>query len=265
MQAVVKMKDGSKYTVKGLLADGDSNTKLAKSNKANKGFLTAGLSLSPARESGYEMCASRSPGCTQACLFTAGMGRFDNVKRGRIAKTRLYHQDRSTFMAMLYADLHKYSRKANKQGKRLAVRLNVVSDVMWEQSHKNIFVDFPHVQFYDYTKHIRRALTYSVSRKTGDSSFPANYHLTFSRSETNDSDVSFLIEQRLPINIAVVFDSKVLPAQWKGRKVINGDETDLRFLDEPYTIVGLYAKGQWKKDTSGFIVHSVSLGIINRS
>ena len=55
------------------------------------------------------------------------------------------------------------------------------------------------------------------------------------------------------MNVAVVF-RKELPATYLGRKVINGDETDLRFLDEKNVIVGLKAKGKAKKDTSGFVV-----------
>ena len=35
---------------------------------------------------------------------------------------------------------------------------------------------------------------------------------------------------------------KPLPSQYKGFKVINGDETDLRFLDENNVIVGLKYK-----------------------
>ena len=55
------------------------------------------------------------------------------------------------------------------------------------------------------------------------------------------------------MNVAVVF-RKELPATYLGRKVINGDETDLRFLDEKNVIVGLKAKGKAKKDMSGFVV-----------
>jgi hypothetical protein len=35
--------------------------------------------------------------------------------------------------------------------------------------------------------------------------------------------------------------------------VFNGDESDLRFLDPRGVVVGLYAKGKAKKDTSGFV------------
>jgi len=41
--------------------------------------------------------------------------------------------------------------------------------------------------------------------------------------------------------------------------VIDGTETDLRFLDEQGVIVGLLAKGKAKKDISGFVVDVVQL------
>jgi hypothetical protein len=265
MMVAVSMLDGSTYNVKELLANGDTNAKLTKSNASGNGYLTVGLSLSPANESGYETCASRSAGCTKACLFTAGRGQCNSVKTARIAKTRLFFQERDLFLKMLFSELRKWEKKAFKQGSLLACRLNIVSDIMWENICPALFTGFPTVQFYDYTKHMRRALSYSVSRKTGDNSFPANYHLTFSRSESNLSDVNFLIENDCPINIAVVFDTKILPSHYIGREVINGDETDLRFLDKEGTIVGLYAKGRGRKDTSGFVVPTslVSLKMVS--
>jgi hypothetical protein len=51
-----------------------------------------------------------------------------------------------------------------------------------------------------------------------------------------------------------VFSTKVLPTVYLGRPVFNGDESDLRFLDPKGVVVGLYAKGKAKKDTSGFVV-----------
>jgi hypothetical protein len=35
--------------------------------------------------------------------------------------------------------------------------------------------------------------------------------------------------------------------------VFNGDESDLRFLDPKGSVIGLYAKGKAKKDTTGFV------------
>ena len=54
------------------------------------------------------------------------------------------------------------------------------------------------------------------------------------------------------MNYAVVFKSKTLPMYYAGYAVINGDESDLRFLDEKGVVVGLKAKGRAKKSDSGF-------------
>ena len=45
-----------------------------------------------------------------------------------------------------------------------------------------------------------------------------------------------------------------VPESFRGFQVVNGDETDLRFLDKPGTIIGLKAKRQGKKDNSGFVI-----------
>jgi hypothetical protein len=58
-------------------------------------------------------------------------------------------------------------------------------------------------------------------------------------------------------NVAVVF-SDALPIDWNGYKVINGDDTDLRYFDPVNVVIGLKAKGQAKKDKSGFVVNSKS-------
>ena len=59
--------------------------------------------------------------------------------------------------------------------------------------------------------------------------------------------------------------SEPLPAFWHGRRVISGDESDLRFLDGPRgapntregIVIGLYAKGRAKKDCTGFVVRDL--------
>jgi hypothetical protein len=258
----VKLPDGSTYIVKELLGDGDSNVKLTKSDKANVGYLTVGLSLAPAKLSGYEMCASRSPGCTQACLNYAGMGQIKSVQKARIAKTILFMEDRATFMGMLYAEIGKHIKRANKQEKKLAIRLNMLSDVVWEKIDREMFNTFSDVQFYDYTKHAKRMAAFELSRVHMDSAFfPLNYHLTFSRSETNLKEATAVYTYKYA-NVAVVFDSKALPERYAGREVINGDETDLRFLDKPRVIIGLYTKGKkGREDNSGFVVQ---LGLLKR-
>ena len=85
--------------------------------------------------------------------------------------------------------------------------------------------------------------------------FPSNYHLTFSRSETNDKVCQMVLEMQG--NVAVVFRNQ-LPKTWKGFEVVNGDETDLRFLDKKGVVVGLIEKGMAKKDATGFVQEGIS-------
>ena len=94
----------------------------------------------------------------------------------------------------------------------------------------------------DYTKNIHQAIKALEI---------PNYHVTFSRSETNEVDC--LKALSVGINVAVVFRNK-LPKTWNGFDVIDGDETDARFLDRSGVVVGLTAKGKGKKDKTGFVV-----------
>jgi hypothetical protein len=120
--------------------------------------------------------------------------------------------------------------------------LNVLSDLPWHN-----LVDMnkhSDVMFYDYTPNPKRMIQFL------NGELPKNYHLTFSRKEDNQQFVELIVS--MGGNVAVVFDE--LPQTYLGKKVINGDETDLRFLDEKGVIVGLKAKGDGKKDESGFVV-----------
>lgn len=222
------------------------NTKTIKGEK--KGFRTFILHLAPSDLSGYNVCPMASTGCRLACLNTAGRGKFDMTQNARIRKTRQFFEDRETFMSELVKDIQSAIRNAERDNLIPVFRLNGTSDIRWENvpvgGYDNIMKMFPDYQFYDYTKIENRRM------------LPANYHLTFSRSEENDKAVSRLIDNTLT-NIAVVFSTKKgadLPRTYKGRVVVDGDETDLRFLDPSDVIVGLRGKGDAKKDTSNFVV-----------
>jgi hypothetical protein len=57
------------------------------------------------------------------------------------------------------------------------------------------------------------------------------------------------------MRMAVVFRSKeIIPETFLGKQVINGDDTDLRPLEPQGVIISLFAKGDAKKDKSGFVV-----------
>ena len=151
-----------------------ANYKTVKGEKL--GYLTGILYLAPAKISGYEVCPRRSAGCTEACLYTAGMGKFSNVQQARIKKTKQFFEDRDNFLMQLRKDITALVRKAKKTNMTPAVRLNGTSDIEWTRF--GIMEEFPDVQFYDYTKVLNRL----------KQPIPKNYHITFSKSEDNEMD-----------------------------------------------------------------------------
>lgn len=218
-----------------------NNAKTIKGEK--KGILTGILYLAPASISGWEVCPKRSDGCTKACLYTAGHGAFTTVQTARINRTKMFFEKRDMFMDLLNKDINSLVKKAKKLSYLPTIRLNGTSDIEWTRF--GIMEKFPDIRFYDYTKVANRF----------DKEIPENYHLTFSRNESNDDEVELLLTKN--VNIAVVFDTKkedALPLEWKNRKVIDGDIDDVRWLDEKGVIVGLRAKGKGKKDNSGFVI-----------
>jgi len=219
----------------------DNNAKTVKGQK--KGYKTAILYLAPSTQSGFNVCPQASLGCKKACLYTAGHGAFNNVQQGRINKTRWYIQERNTFMAQLRKEISNHIKNCSNKGFIPCIRLNGTSDISFENT--GIFEEFPNVQFYDYTKIYKRALKYVNGQ------YPSNYHLTYSLNEDN-KELAFDILFKGG-NISAVF-RKDLPETYKGYKVINADETDLRFTDDNNVICGLVAKGQAKKDYSGFVL-----------
>ena len=226
------------------------NPKLAKGE--TKGYLSFVLHLAPATLSGKEVCPKRTEGCTAACLNTAGRGGIfkkgettNKIQQARIRRTKMFFEQRVSFFNLLTKEIQAAISMAKKQGLTPVFRLNGTSDLSWEkydvnETGLNIFQIFPEVQFYDYTKVYGRKVSHIN-----------NYHLTFSKADGNEMDARIAAQQGM--NVAVVF-RKELPETYFGRKVINGDETDLRFLDEKGVIVGLKAKGKAKNDQTGFVV-----------
>lgn len=226
---------------------GTSNYKTIKGEKL--GYLTFIMHLAPASLSGHNVCPMASPGCKAACLNTAGRGKMGTVQEARIRKTVSFFDDRGMFMNQLILDIEAGIRKADREDMIPVFRLNGTSDIRWETvevaGHRNIMEMFPEVTFYDYTKLPNRR------------NVPANYYLTFSRSETNENDIGEAICNGM--NVAVVFDTPkgdALPKVWRNLEVVDGDENDLRFLDPCGSVVGLRAKGDGKKDSSGFVVEA---------
>jgi hypothetical protein len=229
--------------VKNLLSKGSTNIKTAKND-----LETFILYMAPADQvTGLNLCPFASDGCKASCLYSAGRGKFSNVQESRINKSKFWGFDRANFYIQLANELLQIHDKAIKQGKEIAVRLNGTSDIdhlyLLERYSGIDFLDnfYSNLLFYDYTKNPNHISRYKNTR----------YKITFSRSETNEAEAKKILQ--LGGNVAVVFQDQ-LPEFYLGYPVINGDLTDLRYFDPINVVVGLKAKGDAKKDKSGFVV-----------
>ena len=227
----------------------NSNPKIDKSNKVSNKYWSCIMHLRPisTKICPYQDIAK----CKDACLNTAGLGGvYPSIQKARQKKTDLFLNDRDEFMRVLVKDINTFIRACKRKDKRPAIRLNGTSDIQWEyieiDGYENIFAMFPEVQFYDYTKIPTRKIDHIP-----------NYHLTWSYSEANDKYAKMF--DKVPNNKAVVFKNKILPSMFKGLKVIDGDTHDMRFLDEPNSVVGLKAKGKARQDKSGFVINVIQL------
>ena len=183
------------------------------------------------------VCSHASKGCAESCLVGSGFGgMYTSVMQGRMKRTEFFLSDRINFLNQIKDEIEKAIKK-HKDEAIVTIRLNGTSDLSYENfkvfDGKNIFELFPNIQFYDYTKNWTRF----------NKPLPANYHLTFSRSETNHDKAMELL--RRGVNVAIVFDK--LPKTYEGFEVINADENDLRFLDKKGVICGLKYKRMTEK------------------
>ena len=233
--------------VKNLLSKGNSNSKTAKNSI--KTFI---LYLAPhnLNNKGLTLCKDASKGCIASCLYSAGRGKFSNVQSSRINKANYFVTDKKVFLTQLLKEIKREIKKASDKDEKIAFRLNGTSDIDFLYLlNKNLDFDiellnYDKVYFYDYTKSIARAKRYKDFR---------NYTLTFSKSETNDKEVKEALN--LGINVAAVFKDN-LPQKYKGIKVIDGDLSDLEMIKHKNIILGLKAKGDAKKDITGFVINN---------
>ena len=245
----MKMNDlpRTKFIRKNLLTVG-ADSKTVKGEKF--GFLTGIQYLSPFDISGVNLCPfASSAKCHEGCLNTAGRGAMNCIQIARLKKTMYYLENRTYFFDNLCLDIEAVIRKSERENLTPVIRLNGTSDILWEGQYfvragieyRNIFEAFPNVQFYDYTK----------DAKNRDK-LPANYDLTFSLSGANGFERFNALALSKGMRSAAVFRDR-LPVEFMGRKVINGDESDLRFLDDKNVIIGLKAKGRARHDKTGFV------------
>ena len=204
----------------------------------------------------HNLCAmAETASCHAGCLYSAGRGQMTNVQTARLRKTQLWIKDRQAYLDLLREDLKIFQRRCENNNVQACYRPNGTSDIPWE--NYGIIDEFPDIQFYDYTKIIKRAYK----------KLPKNYHLTLSYSEANRQYADDVMKAVCDtgVNMAVVFrDEKNIPdyferiyANGRGRygfRTFSMDNDDLRFLDPQGMVGALYAKGKAKTDRSGFVI-----------
>lgn len=229
----------------------DTNAKTVKGQKA--GYMTGILYIAPYTLSGYNVCGmAKMADCINACLNTAGLGGvYSSIQEARIAKAKLFFEDREAFFYNLIKDIELLVSKAVQARLIPLVRLNGTSDIKYENipvnydgiTYPNIFAIFPDVQFYDYTKIVNR------------DNLPENYDLTFSYSGVLKYQKYVNIAKNNGMRIATVFRKREnIPSKFLGLQCIDGDNNDIRHIEPKNVIVALYAKGKARYDMSGFVV-----------
>jgi hypothetical protein len=217
------------FEKRALLTDGKSNTKTAKNSMKSYYLSLQPTDLNSKKEN---LCKFSTKECRAACLQFAGRQSFGNVVQSRSRKTEFFVHHRRSFLHKLWLELYDLDKKGNK----VAVRLNLLSDIDWDSEFRKVLGKpcslgaFKNIQFYDYTKDHLKVMANQVT----------NYDLTLSFSGHNWKHCELALKNKVA-NVAVVF-KKVVPSVWNGFKVVDGDQSDERFLDEKGVIVGLKYK-----------------------
>jgi hypothetical protein len=196
-------------------------------------------------------CTHASPSCLKDCIYHTGNARFDSVHAAREMRTsKLFHPEtKQNTMEDIEEDImdlqYLCSKLNSRYGKKLkeyfgqgfqfqpVIRLNGTTDINWAKEAAYLHEKFPNIQFYDYTKVPKYMDMYLNGQNpyTGKP-FAPNYHVTFSRSESNRTDALRYLE--MGGNVAIVFDKipETLSYNGKTYRVVDGDRHDLRFLDD---------------------------------
>jgi hypothetical protein len=226
-----------------LLNTNASNTKIMKSQTGTE-YEIASLSLMP----DSIICPAQTiAACKDPCLVSAGRGQMHSVAASRQSKSDLWHLDQAQFLETLTKEMAAFIKRCNTRGKLAAFRLNTISDIAWEKY--GIPQLFPQALLYDYTK---------LAARLGKT--PDNYKLMFSYSAAPayQNQVNAALKKDVPIS--AVFRGG-LPATFLGRKVIDGDKSDLINLFSGNVVVGLKLKGgkRIQASQSPFIVDNPEL------
>jgi hypothetical protein len=224
----------------------DGNAKMEKTAK-NAGVYVCGLALAPAVGSGYNTCRFKTPLCEAGCLTYAGQNAMPVQQRARIVKTLFLVDNPGAFYTLLFHEIGKAHRK---YGDNLRIRLNMLSDIPWEDVLPEVFERFGYIRFYDYTK-------WTVGRRVT----PPNYDLTYSASErTDDTWIAETVQagEKVAVVMGIKRDEPMI-ATYHGLPVIDGDASDDRYLNAHGMVIGLRAKGKMRNGNyAGFVKEAIA-------
>ena len=217
----------------------ESPSILGSSVKTEKGLArwwkTAVAYYAPAAEAFEftgELACAMGPcrGCYPYCLgHTSGRLALSDGANARLWKTILRKHFRALHDRILVYEFESLQRSCWNAGFKGAVRLNGSSD--FPVSETEAFAGrWRSLQFYDYTKRMDAPFGASIVGLT----------YSFDGSELSRDIAKKLLNRDQ--NVAVVYFGDRPKYVW-GFETVDGDETDLRFLDPPGTVVVLKPKG----------------------
>jgi hypothetical protein len=231
-----------------------TNSKLNKGN--DFGYVSYGLQLLPNTTSNLgNLCPKASASCIATCNAFSGISaRMPKLAQmiydARLERTKLVLHNKNVAEYLIKCDIEQIVTKANKDNKKVAIRLNTFSDLNWLDFIASLRYEFPQVVFYDYTK----VYSYLLNK-------PDNLHLTFSWSGTEENKRDCELALSMGFNVAVPFEvskAKPMPLEFLDRPVIDGDLNDLRFLDSKNVIVGLKFKKSKTFDKYGIQADNIT-------
>lgn len=204
------------------------------------GYLTGVLYMSAATVAyGVPTCSHHIlADCGDKCLVKSGHMADLKAVQARRDRLELFLKDPALFFEILSREVKALKRRASSQGLKKAGRLNGTTDLDFTRITFNGLTIFEHLKglrWYDYTKNPNLAANYRA----------AGVPVTFSWYKKADTKkVIDLLDAGG--TIAIAYSGSDLPADQKigdrSFRVIDGDISDLRFLDPKSVVVGLRFK-----------------------
>jgi hypothetical protein len=245
-----------------------SNLKMMKPVSGRQKWLAAGVAFLPANDAKRvvshdpgawnltagdadkltNVCRGATAGCMAVCLTNAGQMRMDQAKGAQLRRQLTFTFKRDAFMVLLLIGIAALARTARGKGAKPCVRLNVTSDIDWENievtvspwlsdylktmgtncppgKYRNVPDALPAIQFYDYTKIPERIQAFASGK------WPRNYWLTWSLAETpQNRKVALWVLANKVSTVAVPFDVK---SRKQGSKTVDGKKVGGKILPLP--------------------------------